>query len=127
MGVLAKPFTWWTGATVGTAWLTRRHGSEVGRDGGGNIYFQHRKDPRRRWVMYSGDNDGSNVPPGWNAWLKGTIDDLPDTALPAQRKFHRPPEKNLTGTMAAFRPDGSLSGKRVRPAATGDYQPWTPD
>lgn len=127
MGVLAKIFTWWNGATVGTSLFTRRFGREVGRDEAGNLYFQHRKDPARRWVIYSGANDGSRVPPGWQAWLRGTIDDLPDKALPPLRKFQKPPVPNLTGTMAAFRPDGALGSGKVRPASTGDYQPWTPD
>ena len=127
MGFWSKMFTWWNGATVGTSLFTRLSGTEVGRDEGGNIYYQHEKDPRRRWVIYAGANDGSFVPPGWQLWLRGTIDDLPEKALPPQRKFQRKPEPNLTGTMAAFRPDGSLSGKGVRPASTGDYQPWTPD
>lgn len=127
MGVLAKIFTWWSGATIGTALFTRRFGKEVGRDAFGNVYFQHRKDPRRRWVVYPGENDGSHVAPGWNAWLRGTIDGLPDQSLPPARKFARPPERNLTGTMAAYRPDGALGSGRTRPASTGDYQPWTPD
>ena len=127
MGVMSKIFTWWNGATVGTALFTRLSGEQVGRDDTGNVYFRHKKNGGRRWVIYSGANDGSNVPPAWQAWLKGTIDDLPEKALPARRKFEQPAVANLTGTMAAFRPDGSLSGKRVRPAATGDYQPWTPD
>jgi NADH:ubiquinone oxidoreductase subunit len=59
--------------------------------------------------------------------LKGTIDELPEKALPPHRKFHKPALKNLTGTMAAFRPDGALGSGKVRPAATGDYQAWTPD
>ena len=79
-------------------------------------------------MIYAGANDGSRVPPGWQAWLRGTIDELPDKALPPRRAFETEPQPNLTGTMAAFRPDGSLgSGKGVRPAATGDYQPWTPE
>jgi NADH:ubiquinone oxidoreductase subunit len=127
MGVLGKIFTWWNGATVGTSLFTRLKGREVGRDEHGNIYYQHKKDPRRRWVIYPGDNDASRVGPGWQLWLKGTIDDLPEKALPPVRKFQKKPEPNLTGTMAAFRPDGALGSGKVRPAATGDYQPWTPD
>ena len=127
MGFWSKTFTWWNGATWGTALFSRRNGVEVGRDAQGSIYFKHRKDPRRRWVIYAADNDGCNVPPGWNAWLKGTIDELPDKALPAPRPFHKLAEKNLTGTMAAFRPDGALGSGKVRPASTGDYQPWMPD
>ena len=127
MGILAKIFTWWNGATIGTSLWSSLHGEEVGRDEAGNIYYRHKKDPARRWVIYEGANDGSRVPPAWQAWLRGTIADLPEKALPPIRKFQRKPEPNLTGTMAAFRPDGALGSGKVRPAATGDYQPWTPD
>ena len=127
MGVFGKIFTWWNGATLGTSLFTRRHGSKVAEDELGNVYFQHKKDPRRRWVIYPADNDGSRVPPDWSLWLRGTIDDLPDKALPPRRKWEKPSDPNATGTMAAFRPDGSLSKGRIRPASTGDYQPWTPD
>ncbi len=127
MGFLAKTFTWWNGATIGTALWTRFRGEEVGRDEVGNIYFRHKTNPGRRWVIYQGANDGSRVPPGWQLWLRGTIDDLPEKALPAKRRFEQEAVPNLTGTMAAFRPEGSLTGKGVRAAATGDYQPWTPD
>ena len=127
MGVLAKIFTWWNGATVGTSLFTSLKGEQVGKDEDGNLYYRHRKDPRRRWVIYEGANDGSRVPPGWQAWLKGTIDELPEKALPAKRRFETRPEPNLTGTMAAFRPDGALGSGKVRPASTGDYTPWTPD
>ena len=127
MGLFANAFTWWNGASWGTSLLTHRHGREVGRDAEGNIYFQHRKTPRRRWVIYPGDNDSSRVPPGWNAWLRGTIDDLPDQSLPPRRDWQQEPEPNLTGTAAAWRPSGSLGGTGVRAPATGDYQAWTPD
>lgn len=127
MGMFSRLFTWWDGATLGTSLFTRMHGCEVGRDDLGNIYFQHKKNPRRRWVMYPGDNDGSRVPPGWHLWLRGTIEDLPDKALPEKRKFQTAPAHNATGTMAAFRPDGAMGTGKVRPASTGDYQPWTPD
>jgi NADH:ubiquinone oxidoreductase subunit len=127
MAILDRTFTWWNGATWGTWLFTRLRGEEVGRDDSGNIYYRHRKDGRRRWVVYPADNDGSRVPPGWQLWLKGTIDDLPDKELPPKRPFEKPAQPNLTGTMAAFRPDGSLSGGGVRPASTGDYEAWTPD
>ena len=78
MGWLANAFTWWNGASWGTSIVTRRHGKEVGRDEAGNLYFQHKDDPKRRWVIYAGNNDGSRVPPGWQSWLRGTIDELPE-------------------------------------------------
>ncbi len=127
MGFWSKTFTWWNGATWGTSLFTRRHGAEVGRDALGNLYYQGKKDVKRRWVIYAGNNDGSVVPPGWQAWLRGTIPDLPEKSLPPVRKFEIAATPNLTGTMAAFRPDGALGSGRLRPAATGDYEPWTPE
>lgn len=127
MGFWSKTFTWWNGATWGTDIWTRMKGKEVGRDEAGNLYYQHKKDPARRWVIYAGDNDGSHVPPGWQLWLRGTVDDLPDRALPPVRKFQKAHVPNPTGTMARFRPDGALGTGKARPASTGDYQPWTPD
>lgn len=127
MGFWSRTFTWWTGDTWGTRLFTSFNGREVGRDEQGNVYYQHKKTPSRRWVVYSGDNDGSRVPPGWALWLRGTIDGLPDEALPPRRKFETVPEPNATGTMAAFRPDGSLVKGKTRPASTGDYQPWIPE
>lgn len=127
MGFWSRTFTWWSGDTWGTRLFTWRFGDEVGRDDRGNVYYQSTKDPSRRWVIYSGDNDGSNVPPGWNLWLKGSIEDVPEKSLPPKRSFEKPPVKNLTGTMAAFRPDGALGSQKIRPASTGDYQPWTPE
>jgi NADH:ubiquinone oxidoreductase subunit len=124
MGFWSKVFTWWNGATVGTALWTRRFGDEVGRDDSGNVYYEG---SGRRWVIYDGNNDGSRVPPDWQLWLRGTIDELPGKVLPPVRRFQTKPTANLTGTMAAFRPDGALGSGKVRPAATGDYEPWIPE
>ena len=127
MGLFGSAFTWWTDASWGTRLFTRRHGKEVGRDEAGNVYFQHKDDPARRWVIYDGSNDSSRVPPGWNAWLRGTIDDLPEKALPVRRPFEAQPQPNLTGTAGAWRPQGSLGTGGQRPMATGDYQAWKPE
>ena len=127
MGILANAFTWWNGASWGTSIVTRMRGEEVGKDDAGNLYFRHRKDPARRWVIYNGSNDSSNVPPGWNAWLRGTIDDIPEKSLPERRSFELAPQPNLTGSGDAWRPSGSMKVHGRRPTATGDYTAWTPD
>ncbi len=126
MGFWSRTFTWWEGDTWGTRLFTWLRGREVGRDDRGNVYYED-KNGKRRWVIYPGDNDASRVPPGWALWLRGTIEGLPDEALPPRRPFEKLPEPNATGTMQAFRPGGSLGSDGIRPASTGDYQPWTPE
>jgi NADH:ubiquinone oxidoreductase subunit len=129
MGLFGKFFspTWWNGATFGTALWTKRNGSEVGADEAGNTYFESKGAPKRRWVIYAGSNDGSRVPPGWQAWLRGTIDELPEQGLPPRRRWEKEPVPNLTGSDEAWVPSGSLRAEGVRAATTGDYSAWTPD
>jgi len=124
MGFFKNLFTWWDGASTGTALFSWRNGTKVGADALGNAYFEGKG---RRWVIYAGSNDVSRVPPEWYAWLTRQIDGLPDEALPPPPKFLRQATANLTGTSEAYRPAGALERGGRRAAASGDYQPWTPD
>ncbi|MFN3944333.1 MAG: NADH:ubiquinone oxidoreductase subunit NDUFA12 [Allosphingosinicella sp.] len=126
MGFFKNLFTWWEGASLGTTLYTRRHGTQVGSDALGNVYYQS-KDRARRWVIYKGANDASRIPPDWYAWIHRMIDDVPDEALPPPPKFLRDPTPNLTGTPLAYRPPGALERGGQRAAASGDYEAWTPD
>ena len=126
MGLLSKIFTWWNGATIGTAFHIWRQGERVGTDSLGNIYYRSKKGDRR-WVVYNGANDASRIPPDWYSWMHHQIDGLPDEALPPVRKFQKPPTPNLTGTPAAYRPSGALERGGQRQAASGDYEAWTPN
>ena len=54
MGIFKSIFTWWDGATIGTALHSALHGHFVADDSFGNRYYQSKKAPRRRWVIYSG-------------------------------------------------------------------------
>jgi NADH:ubiquinone oxidoreductase subunit len=123
MGFFKNLFTWWDGATLGTALFSAFNGSKVGEDPLGNRYFEGKG---KRWVMYAGSNDVSRVPPEWYAWLTRQIEVVPDE-LPPPPKFLREATPNLTGTAAAYRPTGAMEKGGLRQAASGDYQAWTPD
>jgi NADH:ubiquinone oxidoreductase subunit len=127
-------FTWWNGQTFGTQLWTWRYGEFVGDDEFGNRYFRSkggRVDPtlgfERRWVIYNGLADASRVPPGWYGWLHHTVDGPPTQETYRPRDWQKPHRPNLTGTPKAWRPPGSTLAAGRRPAATGDYKPWTPN
>jgi NADH:ubiquinone oxidoreductase subunit len=127
MSLLKSIFTWWDGATIGTALFSRRHGAKVGTDALGNVYFESKKPVggvRKRWVIYSGANDASRVPPEWHGWLHGTVDAIPQGT---PRSWQKPPAPNRTGTVEAYRPSGALEEGGHRAAATGDYEAWSPN
>ena len=132
MGLLKHIFTWWDGATIGTALFSRHNGARVGEDSYGNVYFETktgRSGPPRRWVIYAGANDASRISPEWHGWLHFTMEASPTAAdaLPPARAWEKPAVPNLTGTVAAYRPQGALEQGGRRAAATGDYEAWSPN
>lgn len=113
-------------ATIGTRLMTWWRGELVGEDQFGNRYYRHKTQPKRRWVIYKGEADGSKTPPEWSAWLHRTVDEAPTGPRRpiVWEKEHLP---NLTGTAEAYRPAGSLLEAGRRASATGDYEAWRPD
>jgi len=130
---LKSIFTWWNGATPGVRFTIAKHGVFVGQDELGNRYYEARNlktsfdGNKRRWVVFNGYAEASKVSPDWHGWLHHTFDE-PPTREPLPRraweKDHRP---NLTGTVHAYRPKGSLARGGERQRATGDYEAWKPD
>ena len=106
------------------------NGILVGRDEFGNRYYRGRgrklNGRERRWVLYKGKAEASNVPPEWHAWLHFTVDQ-PLTEQAAQaHTWQKTHQANLTGTPNAYRPKGhELEGGTRRPYS-GDYEAWTP-
>ncbi|MDE2435508.1 MAG: NADH:ubiquinone oxidoreductase subunit NDUFA12 [Sphingomonadales bacterium] len=141
MGILGKIFTWWNGATVGTAFNSALTGEQVGSDVFGNTYHVGKKPypkghpfagRQRRWVIYAGANDASNVPAEWHGWLHGAIPEgregaLPESNLPPPRIWEAGYTPNATGTVKAYRPAGALERGGKRAAAVGDYEAWSPE
>ena len=114
---------------IGTWLFTKLKGRQVGSDMMGNTYYEERQ-PRagatrtRRWVIYGGAPEASEVPPEWHAWLHYTID--PPLPVTGRRPWQKPHQPNPTGTASSYRPPGHdyQGGQRAR--ATGDYEAWTP-
>jgi NADH:ubiquinone oxidoreductase subunit len=136
MGFLSKIFTWWDGATIGTTLWSSLNGEQVGTDLAGNRYFRSKKRVKpgqpfagseRRWVIYAGSNDASNVPAEWHGWLHGSLEGVPESHLPPARGWEAEHTANATGSVAAYRPQGALERGGHRARATGDYEAWSPD
>jgi NADH:ubiquinone oxidoreductase subunit len=135
MSILTDIFTWWNGSTIGTRYALSKGGEFVGQDEAGNRYYRLPNDPEknaafgteRRWVVYAGYAEASAIPSGWHGWIHHTVNAPPANENYAAREWEKPHRENRTGTPDAYRPRGSTLSTRQRPAATGDYQAWSPD
>ena len=124
--LLIEVFTWWNGQTLGTRFYTWRMGQRVGEDDQGNIYYQT-KDAKRRWVIYNGEAEASRISPDWHGWLHHTFEEPPTVEPLKRQSWERDHIPNLTGTVHAWRPQGSIARSGERQKATGDYEAWRPE
>ena len=127
---IKRLFAWWDGATLGALFDIWRRAKRVGADEYGNTYYQERRpslDGRpRRYVIYKGYADASRVPADWHGWLHHTFEEPPTEAPLKRQAWEKDHAPNLTGTVYAYHPKGSLARPGPRAAATGDYEAWSP-
>ncbi len=110
--------------------LTSR-GNKIGTDHLGNVY--HEAAPikgynrPRRWVIYKGTPEASNVPPEWHGWLHHQTNIVPSEDSPShRRKWQKPHQPNMTGTNQAYLPSGHILSGGKRDKVSSDYEAWTP-
>ena len=124
LNTIKRIFTWWDDQTFGTQLWTWRKGVKVGEDQQGNIFYNN-KDDSRRWVIFNGPIEASRIDPDWHGWLHRTWNEPPTDKPLVHRSWEKPHQENLTGTVAAYAPAGSL--RQATPAPRGDYEAWTPE
>lgn len=116
-------------ANIYTKIVTMFLGVEIGKDMIGNKYYTNRVDNKtsqKRWVIYSNNDDGSEVPPRYHAWLHYTLDEFPNEKNNIDASWQLPHQANMSGTIQVWRPN-SAYGNGVRNSARSDYIPWIPE
>ena len=99
-------FVWWHRQTIGTFIYTLFTGKLVGIDEFGNKYYSNTKG--KRWVIYSEQVESSKIPPEWHLWIHFLKNNKPQDNL-YKYKWQKKHQENLTGTIKAYKPDGSLA------------------
>lgn len=117
---------WWYGATIGTLVFTFFNGLKVGQDLQGNRYYKE-KNGNKRWVIFATDIEASKIPPEWHIWLHHTVNYTPVERRPEIKEWEKDLIPNMTGTVDAYYPTGSLNEGGEREKTTGDYEAWSPE
>lgn len=129
--MILRLLTWWKGSTIGAAFDISKRATKVGEDLYGNQYFEEKKPSlsglKRRYVKYNGYAEASTVPAEWHSWLHHIVDYSPAEKADKAYDWQKPHKPNLTGSLAAYRPPGSLHNENQRPNVTGDYEAWSPE
>jgi len=112
-------FTWWNRQTIGTFIYTLISGKFVGADEFGNKYYSNSKG--KRWVIYSDKIESSKIPPEWHLWIHFLSKNKPNESI-EKFKWQKRHQENLTGTIKAYKPEGSL--KRNPKKNMKKYETW---
>ena len=121
---ILRVLTWWNGQTLNTQLFTWRKGVRVGEDDQGNVFYENRE-KSKRWVIFNGEIEASKISPDWHGWLHHTWDETPSDKPLVHKSWQKPHKENLTGTMAAYAPAGSI--RQAKPADRSDYEAWVPE
>lgn len=121
---ILRVLTWWNGQTLNTQLFTWRKGVRVGEDDQGNVFYKNRE-KSKRWVIFNGEIEASKISPDWHGWLHHTWDETPSDKPLVHKSWQKPHKENLTGTMAAYAPAGSI--RQAKPADRSDYEAWVPE
>ena len=124
MAFLNSLVTWWNSQTLNTRLHTWKNGVKVGEDEQGNIYYTTR-DEKRRWVIFNGEAEASRVNADWHGWLHHTYKETPLSNPLIHKNWEKPHQENLTGTISAYIPDGSLKSTETKKRT--DYEAWRPE
>ena len=104
--------------SLGTKIYTWLKGNLVGSDDLGNKYYSSSKDFKdlkaKRWVIFNGEIEASNIPPHWHAWLHKSIDN-PPIDYSHKYKWQKNHKPNMTGTSAAYFPSSHPLSKNYDP------------
>ncbi len=121
------------GRTLGVlspVYMIGMRGKKIGTDQLGNVYYSAKPRPgykrERRWVIYKGAPEASNIPPEWHGWIHHQTDTVPSNEG-FRRDWQKPHQPNMTGMKNAYRPPGHVLEGGQRDKATGDYEAWKPE
>jgi NADH:ubiquinone oxidoreductase subunit len=76
-------------------------------------------------VIYNGDIEASRIDPDWHGWLHQTWDEPPTDKPLVHKSWEQPHQVNLTGTVNAYAPAGSLRAAKQK--SRSDYEAWSPE
>jgi len=75
------------------------------------LYLKHYVDEPNwiyLWVVYKNKVESSKIPPEWHLWIHFLVKNAPSSKAINKFSWQKKHEENLTGTLKAYKPDGSL-------------------
>ena len=115
--------------SIGTILYSLLNGKKVGEDDQGNKFYIHKKNIKKRWVLYKEQVDPTNLAVKWQIWLTKTDEDNNNEVIINKKSFKWQKNKkaNLTGTINSYHPVNNSDNQKIYPDKKNKNSVWKPD
>ena len=112
---------------IGTILYTLLNGKKVGQDLQGNKFYIHKKNKKKKWVLYSKQIDPTNLEVKWQVWL--TESNFSESIIFKNKNFKWQKNKkaNQTGTANSYHPGNSSNKEKIDINKKNKSSVWRPD
>lgn len=112
---------------IGTVLYSLFNGKKIGQDEEGNTFYIHRKDKRKRWVLYKNEIDPTKLDVKWQIWLTETDIDKLDTSDKTNFNWQKVKRTNPSGTVNSYHPVKKFNEKKINFKEQKKDSIWKPD
>ena len=112
---------------IGTILYSLLNGKKVGEDNQGNKFFIHKKNKKKRWVLYKERIDPTNLEVEWQIWLTETNKNKEIIINKPDFKWQKSKKANLTGTLDSYHPAKKSDTEKMYSYKKNKKSIWKPD
>ena len=112
---------------IGTILYSLLSGKKVGEDNQGNKFYIHKKNNKKRWVLYKKKIDPTNLEVKWQIWLTETDKDKEIIINKPSFKWQKSKKANLTGTIGSYHPVNNSDKEKIYLNKKNKNSVWKPD
>ena len=113
--------------SIGTILYSLLNGKKVGEDNQGNKFYIHKKNTKKRWVLYKKQIDPTNLEVEWQVWLTKTNKDQDIIINKPNFKWQKNKKANLTGTIDSYHPANYSNKEKIYTDKKNKNSVWKPD
>ena len=113
--------------SIGTILYSLLKGKKVGSDKQGNTFYVHRKNKKKRWVLYKKHIDPTSLEVKWQVWLTAMNIDEEITNNHNNYKWQKSKKANPTGTSESYHPGSETRIKSKFIHKQKKNEIWKPD
>ena len=113
--------------SIGTILYSLFNGKKVGADNQGNKFYIHKKNKKKKWVLYKKQIDPTSLEVEWQIWLT-TNDEGKEIIINKPRlEWQKNKKANLTGSIDSYHPAKNSDKKEIYLTKKNKNSIWKPD